>query len=300
MRENQERKIRAGQKSTGPRTEGGRRRTRYNALRSGLFAKTTVLKRESATEYEVLRKGIWEEFQPESALEVDDVEYLVTLLWRRRRVPVAESAEIAKLVECESFNSLLAQQLEAQDYLRAGPSAGGLLRHTSNPFVLEQAIELMVMCRDALDKYGFEVDDTERLANLYGLDHNSGTPFGVFFYYVLQLRRARGINKGFQNNYDKLKKTPEELKKATLVVFDMEIERLKRLEAAESIVSDRAQEYQAIAASVPPQDVLNRIYRAEAHLSREIDRVLNRLERARRRRQGQPEPPTLRVEVNKD
>jgi hypothetical protein len=43
---------------------------------------------------------------------------------------------------------------------------------------------------------------------------------------------ARGIE-GFQNNYDKLKKTPDEQKKDTLAIFDAKTERLTVLETAQ-------------------------------------------------------------------
>jgi hypothetical protein len=41
-----------------------------------------------------------------------------------------------------------------------------------------------------------------------------------------------------------------------------------------------------------------RLIRYEAHLSREIDRTLNRLERLQRMRKGQPLPPQLEVKIS--
>ena len=43
---------------------------------------------------------------------------------------------------------------------------------------------------------------------------------------------------------------------------------------------------------------MDRFIRYEAHLSREFDRILNRLERLQRFRHGQPALPTLNVEVS--
>lgn len=55
--------------------------------------------------------------------------------------------------------------------------------------------------------------------------------------------------------------------------------------------------YQTEAQVIPPDKTLDRIVRLDAHLSREIDRTLNRLERFQQRRQGKPALPTLRLET---
>ena len=52
------------------------------------------------------------------------------------------------------------------------------------------------------------------------------------------------------------------------------------------------------AARIPSEEVSDRILRNETHLSREIDRTLNRLERLQRIRQGQPLPPQLGVKIS--
>jgi hypothetical protein len=56
-------------------------------------------------------------------------------------------------------------------------------------------------------------------------------------------------------------------------------------------------EYEKVAALVPSQEVLDRLIRYEAHLSREFDRTLSQLERLQRIRLGHPVPPTLRPEI---
>lgn len=49
--------------------------------------------------------------------------------------------------------------------------------------------------------------------------------------------------------------------------------------------------------AVPSQDVVDRLIRCEAHLSREIDRTLSQLERLQRIRLGHAVPPPLRLEI---
>jgi hypothetical protein len=56
--------------------------------------------------------------------------------------------------------------------------------------------------------------------------------------------------------------------------------------------------YHKAAAVIPSLDASDRLLRYEAHLSRERDRILNRLERMQRIRKGQPLPPQLDVEIS--
>ena len=49
---------------------------------------------------------------------------------------------------------------------------------------------------------------------------------------------------------------------------------------------------------VPKYEVLGRLLRYEAHLSREFDRTLSQLERLQRMRKGQPVLPPIKVEVS--
>ena len=58
----------SSRKSTGPRTQAGKQRTKFNAIKHGIFAKGIVLKNESRTEFESLRDGLWEDMQPQGTL----------------------------------------------------------------------------------------------------------------------------------------------------------------------------------------------------------------------------------------
>ena len=286
-------------RATGPRTKAGKRRSRYNAVKHGLFAKAILLDGESAAQYEALRKGLWEEFPPESASEMEDVEYLVTLYWRRGRIARAENAQIANAAEFDAYNSKWAQEPEVWDQSRAGETTGGMLRHNSNPLVVREAIEMLTIFRDSVEKHGFHArEDPWILRKLYGLDHDGAAPMGLFRAYMLQSKLATGGRIGNMGSYDNLRKDPDELKKEMLTALDEELERLKLLEAVVLASEKKKREYATIAALIPPRDIMDAIIRAETHISREIDRTRNRLEQARRRRQGQPEPPTLRLKLD--
>jgi len=52
------------------------------------------------------------------------------------------------------------------------------------------------------------------------------------------------------------------------------------------------------AALIPVQEVSERLLRYETHFGREVDRILNQLERLQKMRKGEPVPPTLNVNVS--
>jgi len=76
--------------ATGPRTPQGRDRTKYNALKQGIFAKVVVLEGESRAEFDALWNGLRDDLRPEGTFEEIWVEKLATLLWRERRLIIAD------------------------------------------------------------------------------------------------------------------------------------------------------------------------------------------------------------------
>src|SRR5262245_32129954 len=79
-------------RSSGPRTQEGKRRARMNALKHGLTAKSIVIGDEDPKEFEDLRAKLEHDLQPRTALEGELFERLAGLLWRLRRVPAIEAA----------------------------------------------------------------------------------------------------------------------------------------------------------------------------------------------------------------
>ena len=78
-------------KSTGPKTEEGKLRTRQNAFRHGLTAETVVTALENADDYARFEERITADFDPQSAVECQLVLRVATLLWRLRRALAIES-----------------------------------------------------------------------------------------------------------------------------------------------------------------------------------------------------------------
>ena len=128
--------------ATGPRTAEGKRRTRYNALKRGLFFNGVLAQGESRAEFDSLLKGLIVDFQPEGVAERLEVERLALLSWRQRRFLQAETAEIAHVAELSPLDSLCAQQREKIEVKQAGD-------------LLEKVVELFTA---GMTGSGFAVD----------------------------------------------------------------------------------------------------------------------------------------------
>jgi len=82
---------RNAQKSTGPRTEEGKRQSRRNAIRHGLCAGTVIETVEDIEGYRTFEAAIIADFDAETAVERELVLRLASLLWRMRRATSIET-----------------------------------------------------------------------------------------------------------------------------------------------------------------------------------------------------------------
>jgi len=78
-------------KSTGPRTENEKQRSRRNAIRHGLSAETIIKVIKDRAEYEEFETKIKADYRPRATVEQQLVVRLASLLWRLRRTTAIES-----------------------------------------------------------------------------------------------------------------------------------------------------------------------------------------------------------------
>ena len=79
-------------KSTGPRTDEGKQRSRCNAVRHGLTAETVIADLEDRQDYEAFETAVTSCYDAESAVERELVLRLASVLWRLRRAIGIETA----------------------------------------------------------------------------------------------------------------------------------------------------------------------------------------------------------------
>ena len=82
---------RNAQSSTGPTTEGGKRRSRRNAFRHGLTAESVITVMEDEKAYRKFERIVIHDYGPETALERALVVRVSSLLWRLRRAVAIET-----------------------------------------------------------------------------------------------------------------------------------------------------------------------------------------------------------------
>jgi hypothetical protein len=78
-------------KSTGPRTDEGKYRSRSNAVRHGLSAETVIGALEDAEDYKAFEAAIAADYDAQSAVERELVLRLAGVLWRLRRATAIEA-----------------------------------------------------------------------------------------------------------------------------------------------------------------------------------------------------------------
>ena len=85
-------------RSTGPRTEQGKRIARFNAVTLGLFAKHIVIPicdgYGSEKEFQSLLDGLHQEFQPAGIFEEWLVVKIAECMWRLRRAALCENGSV--------------------------------------------------------------------------------------------------------------------------------------------------------------------------------------------------------------
>lgn len=82
---------RNAQKSTGPTTPEGKRRSSQNAIRHGLTAETVAGPLEDAADYKGFELAVTASYDAETAVERELVLRLASLLWRLRRATSVET-----------------------------------------------------------------------------------------------------------------------------------------------------------------------------------------------------------------
>ena len=82
----------SGRKAQKHAETGGTEITRFNALRHGVLSRYTVLPWEDETEYHALVAALVAEHAPQGRTEEHLVEEVAGILWRKRRLRLAEAA----------------------------------------------------------------------------------------------------------------------------------------------------------------------------------------------------------------
>jgi hypothetical protein len=149
--------------------ETGTEITRFNALRHGVLSRYTVLPWEDAGEYQTLVAALVAEHMPQGPTEEHLVEELAGVLWRKRRLRLAEAAAHRRGLErtLEPFQKTVKAALvllDATDEQSEG--AAGAIRATAADTAedLRETEEDEAITRHALDLLGSRRNDAYEAA----------------------------------------------------------------------------------------------------------------------------------------
>jgi hypothetical protein len=290
-------------KFTGPRSEIGKKRSSRNAIKSGLFAKATLLPGESRAEYESLRQRFWKAKQPGDGFEEVLFEMIVSNVWRQLRVQIVENAEIRMKSDFRDFDQLRSEEAEAQRIIQSGQpgamemvafQAVALILYIYNPLILQRCIELLGELRMGIKTNGFdEEEDGPILRRIYG------DPSDPHYRHLLNdeysiLRKTAIVPEEEKEGY----LTPQECKQRILREISMEIKRLEQYQRQQELIESKRSKVGMLLRLVPDSSVLERLLRSRNSLEREFYRLLAQYERAQRIRKGQPLPPEVDVKIS--
>ena len=261
-------------KPTLPTETGGTEITRFNALRHGVLSRYTVLPWEDADEYRALVAALTAEHTPQGPTEEHLVEELAGILWRKRRLRLAEAAAQRRGLErtLESYRETVKValvHLDATDQLERVVDA---IRATA-----EETAE---------DVAEMEEDEgmTRRALDLLGSRHNDA--------YHAALATLREDTRRWWA--DTLAGDPDELDEGeTPATADanglrrfLEAKVLPWFETRKKELANRPLiREQAFGEALDP-DKLERLGRYEVHLDRKLERMLAMLLRLKDLRQG--------------
>lgn len=291
--------ITAVRSASGPHTALGKERSKHNALKHGIFSKVVVLKDESKADFDSLLDGLREHYQPEGTLEETLVEKVAALLWRQRRLLVAEGAEIQMGAEFLEWNEekKIQTEMERRSDSDLSKSDLTLLDRIENPSVLSYCVGRLLQLRKSVMANGLSLKDHHK----------------ILFEFCREFQEDFTIKENLSQAYERLQltseipdderkrkgyATPEQCKYNMIQRIDFEIIRLKEFHKNRTTMERSRMEIEKLCLNVPENPRAERLLRYEASLERAFDRTLTQLERIQRMRKGQFVPPPIRVDVS--
>jgi hypothetical protein len=260
-----------------PAETGGTEITRFNALRHGVLSRYTVLPWEDADEYHALIASLVAEHGPQGPTEEHLVEELAGILWRKRRLRLAEAAAHRRGLEgtLASYRETVKVALVHLDTTNQSERVVDAIRSTvtDTDEDIREMQEDEAMTRRALDLLGAKRNDA----------------------YEAALAALREDTQAWWA--DTLTRDPDELedneKPATADVEGLrrflEGEVLPWFETRKKELTNRPLiREQAFGEALDP-DKLERLGRYEVHLDRKLERMLTMLLRLKELRQGSVE-----------
>lgn len=322
-----ERKLQANRRnalrSTGPRTERGKRTVSRNATKHGFLAREVVITagdgEESLEEFHALVENLWNFYEPAGVVEEALVQTIAASLWRKARVIRAENGEIRTRLDTLRVGRALRNSNKANLELALSEMGRGLSLYSS-----ENQTDKKVSTRDRWSAMQVAQSNLrghhESLAYLNALLMNAKSEItsdgyiseqsckkivsafcfwdALFTLMCVDNCPAEGKIDGASPAQSGNKQT--EGKRADVVAaIDSQLEMLSGFERYALKRENLEVDAEARSFSLPSADATDKLLRYEAHLDRQLYRAMDQLERLQRQRRGETVPPPLNINLGK-
>ena len=282
---------RNAKRSTGPTSDKGKSVSRLNAVKHRLLARQVIARgyfqEESPDEFKRLSHEYHESLAPLGPLEEMLVGQIIMVVWRLRRVRMAEAGEIATNVDQAWWNPRRPPWEIGNGY------KGNALRHGLTDY--RDSVEGIQFVIECLEQLRCEIETTGQVTEekLRELGHYEGGPNEI-------VCKLGALLASFKSNPKKL--PPDQLRpqhlEETLAYLDDQISEFKDLISEREEQIDAEDTMRHAVAMLPSGDVLEKIVRYESALQRQLYRSMNQLERLQRRRLGENVPPPVVMDVS--
>jgi len=320
-----ERKIQANRRnalrSTGPKTERGKRTVSRNAIKHGFLAREVVITagdgEESLEEFHVLVENLGKCYEPVGIVEESLVQTIATALWRKARVIRAENGEIRKRLDTLKVDRALRKSDKANLDL-ALSEMDLYLFNVENPadgkvstverWSAMQAAQsnlrehhsslayLSALLQAAKSEITSDGHISEKIAKKIYF------AFGLWDYlFALTCLHAgppesKKEDLPFEKDGDKQIETKE----ADIVAFiEHQLEKISTFKEYALYRENLTVDAEARSFSLPPVEATDKLLRYEAHLDRQLYRAMDQLERLQRQRRGENVPPPVNINLGR-
>ncbi len=99
--------------STGPRTSSGKDKSKYNAFKHGMTARTVLLPGEDAAALAARQQHLVDAFQPRNSVELAVIEGMAGAMWKSDRADLAAGLRISERLRHEPLEQAKKEQDEA-------------------------------------------------------------------------------------------------------------------------------------------------------------------------------------------
>ena len=308
-----ERKIQANRenscKSTGPKTERGKRIVSRNAIKHGFLAREVVITdgdgQERLEDFYALLKSLLASYEPVGIVEESLVQTIGAALWRKARVIRAENGEIRQQLDALSMERALQkvdkgnldlavmsemdlrlfnvdnpadQRVATKDRWSAIQNAQRNLRE-NGPGRASLAT-LLNMAKSEMQKDGYISEQVRQKA------------FLAFYFWDLILARAcfNAVAPARTGNHPSEMvndQQAETMEAGVIALIEEGLERLSSFEEYALLREKLAVDAEGRRLSLPSVEAAEKLIRYEAHLDRQLYRAMDQLERLQRHRRGE-------------